>query len=276
MELNMKKKLLCCALLAGVGMANTAAAQSYDDRWYVGAGVGVGFFDSDREVQDDVYGMIGLGKMITPNISIDAELWHSNPDLTKTGITRDFEGLGDFGQDLDVVERNWELMSLSIVGRYHFIDEGRQWQPYIALGIGAQEHHDGSQQYPLSFGFSPSRTGTDVTFLAGAGVTWDLGYPYLRAEAGARFDADDGHNNSNNYVDGYLGFEFIFPIGPEAAPVVVAEPPPPAKTCADLDDDGDGVNNCDDKCPGSTAGAPLGPDGCPVPEPAPEPKPYRG
>jgi hypothetical protein len=26
MELNMKKKLLCCALLAGIGMAQTAAA----------------------------------------------------------------------------------------------------------------------------------------------------------------------------------------------------------------------------------------------------------
>jgi OOP family OmpA-OmpF porin len=72
MELNMKKKLLCCALLAGVGMANTAAAQSYDDRWYVGAGVGVGFFDQDRDVQDDIYGVIALGKMITPNISIEA------------------------------------------------------------------------------------------------------------------------------------------------------------------------------------------------------------
>jgi OOP family OmpA-OmpF porin len=276
MELNMKKKLLCCALLAGVGMANTAAAQSYDDRWYVGAGVGVGFFDQDRDVQDDIYGVIALGKMITPNISIDAELWHSNPDLTQSGVTRGFEGLGDFGDGLDVTERNWELMSLSIVGRYHFIQEGRQWQPYVALGIGAQEHHDGSGM--TSMGFNQSRTGTDVLFLGGVGATWDLGYPYLRAEAGVRVDTDDGHDNTNNYVDGYLGFEFIFPIGPEAAPVAPPEPPPPAKTCADLDDDGDGVNNCDDKCPGSAAGAALGPDGCPVPppEPAPEPKPYRG
>ena len=51
----------------------------------------------------------------------------------------------------------------------------------------------------------------------------------------------------------------------------------PAKTCADLDDDGDGVNNCDDKCPGSAAGEAVGADGCPVPpEPVMEPKPYRG
>ena len=81
----MKNKLLCCALLAGIGMAQSAAAQSYDDRWYIGGGVGVGFFDKDRDAADHVYGMIGLGKMITPHISIDAELWHSNPDV-RSGV----------------------------------------------------------------------------------------------------------------------------------------------------------------------------------------------
>ena len=29
--------------------------------------------------------------------------------------------------------------------------------------------------------------------------------------------------------------------------------------------DGDGVNDCDDKCPNSQAGQTIGPDGCPVP-----------
>jgi OOP family OmpA-OmpF porin len=65
------------------------------------------------------------------------------------------------------------------------------------------------------------------------------------------------------------------------APVVAPPPPPPpAKTCADLDDDGDGVNNCDDACPGSAAGETVGANGCAVPAPAPEPemapKPFRG
>jgi outer membrane autotransporter protein len=57
---------------------------------------------------------------------------------------------------------------------------------------------------------------------------------------------------------------------PEPAPVVET-------TCSDLDDDSDGINNCDDKCPGSTAGEPVGADGCavPAPEPEPEPKPFR-
>jgi OOP family OmpA-OmpF porin len=266
MELNMKKKLLCCALLAGMSMAQSAAAQSYDDRFYITAGAGVGFFDNDREVNDDVYGTVGFGKFITPNISLDAELWHSNPDIHPI--------IGEPGE-----ERNWELMSLMVTGRYHFIAEGRSWNPYIAAGLGGQEHHDGTRTQPIAFGYNKSRVGTSMVGLLGVGIQKDLGYASLRAEVGARFDMDDEGLSGDNYTDGYLGFTFLFPIGPEAVPVaeVVA---PPQKTCADLDDDADGVNNCDDKCPGSPAGTAVGADGCPVPAPEPEPvpdaKPFRG
>jgi OOP family OmpA-OmpF porin len=263
----MKKKLLCIALLAGAGMCQSAAAQSYDDRWYITAGAGIGFFDGDRNVTDEVYGTVGLGKFVTPNISIDAELWHSNPDLAPI--------IGSSGD-----QRNWELMSLMLIGRYHFIEEGRSWNPYISAGIGAQEHHDGTQRIPLVLGYNSSRTGTDVVASLGLGFQKDLGYASIRGEVGARWDNDDGGFDENgNYVDGYFGFQFLFPIGEEAAPA--PEPAPiPQKTCADLDDDGDGVNNCDDKCPGSQAGQAIGADGCPVPapepEPVPEPKPFRG
>jgi OmpA-OmpF porin, OOP family len=256
MELNMKKKLLCCALLAGMSMAQSAMAQSYDDRFYVTAGGGVGFFDSDRDVADNVYGTLGFGKFISPNISIDAELWHDNPDLNKSGVS-------GTGLDTEITERNWELMSLSIVGRYHFISEGRSWNPYVSLGIGAQEHHDGTQTQPMALGFNKSRNGTDVVTSLGLGFQKDMGYASLRGEVGVRVDMDDEGVSDDYYTDGYAGFSFLFPIGELA--VAAPPPPPPAKTCADLDDDGDGVNNCNDKCPGSQAGQAIGPDGCPVP-----------
>jgi OOP family OmpA-OmpF porin len=272
MELNMKKKLLCCALLAGMSMAQSVMAQDYDDRFYVTAGAGVGFFDEDRDAADDLYGMIGFGRFITPNISIDAELWHSNPDLNTPGVAGS-------GLNATVVERNWELTTLSVVGRYHFISEGRSWNPYLALGVGASEHHDGTRTQPQALGFNKSRVGTNLGIMLGAGIQKDLGYASLRAEIGAKFDQDDEGVSNDYYTDGYAGFSFLFPIGAEAAPapepVVV-----PQKTCADLDDDGDGVNNCNDKCPGSAAGEAIGADGCPVPapepEPVPEPKPFRG
>jgi OOP family OmpA-OmpF porin len=253
----MKKKLLCCALLAGMSLAQSAMAQSYDDRFYITAGAGVAFFDQDRNAADEVYGTLGFGKFVTPNISVDAELWHTNADLNTPGVAGS-------GFDSIVVERDWELMSLAITGRYHFIDEGRSWNPYVALGVGAQEHHDGTQTQPQALGFNKSRVGTNLLLLAGVGIQKDLGYASMRAEVGARFDMDDEGASNDYYVDGYAGVSFLFPIGPESAPaaepVVVAQ-----KTCADLDDDGDGVNNCDDKCPGSQAGQAIGPDGCPVP-----------
>ena len=260
----MKKKLLCCALLAGMSMAQSVMAQDYDDRFYVTVGAGAAFFDGDRNASEDLYGMIGFGRFITPNISIDAELWHTNPEL-----------------DGYAVERNWELTTLSIVGRYHFIDEGRSWNPYLALGVGASEHHDGTQTQPLALGYNKSRVGTNLGVLVGVGIQKDLGYASMRAEIGAKFDQDDEGVSGNAYTDGYAGLSFLFPIGAEATaapapePVVVVQ-----KTCADLDDDSDGVNNCNDKCPGSVAGEAIGADGCPLPvaapEPMPEPKPFRG
>ena len=40
----------------------------------------------------------------------------------------------------------------------------------------------------------------------------------------------------------------------------------PAQVCGgNADSDGDGVRDCDDRCPGSQAGQAIGPDGCPVP-----------
>jgi hypothetical protein len=79
----------------------------------------------------------------------------------------------------------------------------------------------------------------------------------------------------NNFFGGQLGVRYTFG-GP--APVAPPPPPaPPAKTCADLDGDRDGINNCDDTCPGSAAGEAVGANGCPVPpEPVMEPKPFRG
>ena len=49
----------------------------------------------------------------------------------------------------------------------------------------------------------------------------------------------------------------------------------PAQVCGGhADSDGDGVNECEDRCPNTVRGERVGPDGCP--EPVLVPKPYRG
>lgn len=277
----MKRNLIGLALVAGMAMTNSAMAQDYDDRWYLTAGAGYGFFDGDRNVDDEFYGTFGVGKFVTPNLALDLELWHSNPELDT-----------DFTE-----ERNWELMSLSLVGRYYF-GEADTWRPYLAAGLGAQEHHDGTQRQPLALGFNESRNGTNLLGIVGVGMQGALGSGSLRAEIGARFDMDDGsdddfgddfedvfdndNDDSDSYLDGYAGLTYVLPLGSRAEPVAVVVEQAPQKTCADLDDDSDGVNNCNDKCPASVAGESIGADGCAVvvPQPEPEPvmeaKPFRG
>ena len=49
----------------------------------------------------------------------------------------------------------------------------------------------------------------------------------------------------------------------------------PAQTCGgNIDSDGDGVMECDDRCPGTLRGEAVDPEGCPLP--VMEPKPFRG
>lgn len=49
----------------------------------------------------------------------------------------------------------------------------------------------------------------------------------------------------------------------------------PAQVCGgDADSDGDGVTNCNDRCPDTLRGEAVDPEGCPLP--VLEPKPFRG
>src|SRR3546814_4877963 len=63
----MNKKLLCAALLAGIGCVQAANAQEFDDRWYVTGSVGYNFQDSERMTDDAPFGTIGVGKFLSPN-----------------------------------------------------------------------------------------------------------------------------------------------------------------------------------------------------------------
>jgi len=50
----------------------------------------------------------------------------------------------------------------------------------------------------------------------------------------------------------------------------------PAQVCGgDADSDGDGVNDCNDRCPGTIRGEAVDQVGCPLPIPE-QPKPFRG
>jgi OOP family OmpA-OmpF porin len=249
MEQVMKKNLLCCALFGAMAVAHSASAQDFDDRWYVTGGLGANLQDKDRGTEDVAFYTLGFGKFITPNWSLDLELNHQNPG---------FESNDDL---------NFSQYGASVDARYHFIKEGRNWAPYVRMGLGAQKAEEEFDAFP-----SPSSPGQreDTFAVANLGVGLQGNYDRvsLRGEIASRIAFDDSSivaPNENNFSDFLATVTLLVKLGDLAAPVVPDEPEPVQQTCADLDDDGDGVNNCDDKCPNSEAGQAIGPDGCPVP-----------
>lgn len=256
----MNKKLLCAALLGGLGVAQAVSAQEFDDRWYLTGSMGMNFQDPDRLTENAIFGAIGVGKFLTPNWSIDAELNHQNPHTERNN------------------DLNWSQYGISFDVRRHFITEGRSWNPYVVMGLGYQRSEE--EYAPQDVGStSPDapfeREDGHLAGKIGAGVQSTLGRAGFRAEVAYRIDADNDSVGAllsdPNFDDGEDWFGdviasigVVIPLGPEpVAPVAPA--PAPTQTCADMDSDGDGVNDCDDKCPGSQAGQTIGPDGCPVP-----------
>jgi len=244
----MNKKLLCAALLGGLSIAQVAAAQEFDDRWYLTGSAGFNVQDNDRNTRDTPFVGLGVGKFLNQNWSIDGELNYQNPN-------------NDDNQDL-----NWSQYGASLDGRYFFTSEGRDWAPYILMGLGWQRSEEEFDAFP-----NPDSPGVrkDDTWTAKGGLGVQSGLygkrVGLRAEIAYRADFDDksvAAPDESWFGDILASVGVIIPLGP---PVVAAPPAPAAPSCADMDDDGDGVNNCDDKCPGSQAGQTIGPDGCPVP-----------
>ena len=243
----MKKNILCCALLAAAAMAQSATAQDFDDRWYLSGGVGMNFQDSDRETSDVAFGTLGFGKFVTPNWSIDGELNYQNPEFDSSELL-----FSQYGATIDA--------------RYHFIKEGRNWWPYIRAGVGAQRVEEEFNAFP-----SPNSPGqredTNLTAQLGFGLQADYDRYAVRGEIATRYAFDDTSvvsPSNNSFGDLLASVTLLVKLG-DLATVVTPDTAEPQKTCADLDDDRDGVNNCDDKCPDSVAGQAIGPDGCPVP-----------
>ena len=253
----MNKKLLCAALVCGLGLAQAAQAQEFDDRWYVAGSAGVNFQDNDRRTEDAVFGTLGLGKFISPRFSVDVELNYQNPDKTINPHLW------------------WSQYGISLDGRYHFRSVDSKWWPYLRGGLGYQRHEEEYDAYPNPV--SPGqREGGNLAANLGVGLQFDMGRTDVRAEVGTRVDFDDeqvagprtgltANDREDYFTDILASVGLTVALGPEPVAPVAPAPTPVAPNCADLDDDGDGVNNCNDRCPGSTAGQAVGPDGCPVP-----------
>ncbi|MET3929326.1 OmpA family protein [Lysobacter soli] len=244
----MKIRLLSTALLAGLAFAQVAGAQEFDDRWYLTGSAGMNIQDNDRGTRNAPFGALGVGKFLNQNWSLDGELNYQNPN-------------NDANQDL-----NWSQYGVSLDLRRHFTAEGRNWAPYLLMGLGYQRSEEEFDAFP-NVNSPGQREEGNLAAKVGVGIQSALAgkRAAIRTELAYRADFDDGSiaaPSEDWFGDVLASVGVVIPLG---APVVAAPPAPAAPSCADLDDDGDGVNNCDDKCPDSQAGQTIGPDGCPVP-----------
>jgi outer membrane lipase/esterase len=150
--------------------------------------------------------------------------------------------------------------SLRPFGRVAYNVENEDEQVFVRAGLVTMNGHF------VMPGYQPS----DNWWTAELGVGFEITDNINGVVSYSGLFADDlrDHNQLN------LGVQWDFG-GRDAVVEPVATEPTP--DCSALDDDADGVNNCNDACPGSAAGQALGPDGCPavVEEPAMEPKPFR-
>ncbi|WP_133000772.1 OmpA family protein [Luteimonas arsenica] len=243
----MKIRVLSTALLAGLAFSQVASAQEFDDRWYLTGSAGMNMQDGERDTRNAPFLGLGIGKFISPEWSADAELNYQNPQK-------------DANRDL-----NWSQYGISLDFRRHFLNEGRSWNPYLLMGVGYQRSEEEYSAFP-SPNSPAQREEGNFAAKVGVGAQGDVGRVKVRTELAYRADFDDGsvaNSEEDWFGDVLASVGVVIPLGPE--PTAPVAPAPVAPSCADMDSDGDGVNDCDDKCPGSQAGQTIGPDGCPVP-----------
>lgn len=249
----MNRKHLC-ALIALSLSAGAVSAQDYDSRWYVAPSFGISHNDNERYVDSDdtEIASIGFGRFVAENTSLDLSVDHTSRNL---GSQYHYFG------DLD-------SFALTASLRHYFTDWS--WRPFLKVGLGLSEAAITTQ----SLGYGSDRNVNPV-FDAGFGLGHDFSDNIaVRTELTYRYDMDDQSiPGVDHFGDWLVTVGGTFKFGEMAAPAATqaadpaAEPaaavePVAVADCSTLDDDNDGVNNCDDQCPTSAAGEAVGADGC--------------
>ena len=229
-----KKQLLALAALTSVGFLTVAQADDVvDKRWYVapfGSFVQPG---GDRNADSGWGGGMGFGKIINEHFNVE---------------------LKGFYQGLDREKRSgsWDMTGGTADVQY-FLSRGT-FSPYTVIGLGAMNTS------------TNGNSGMGFIGEVGAGLTYEVCDNLLvRSDVRYRYNNNVGANlqpGTNEFHDMVVNLGFVIPFGPKPKPVVAQAAPAPAPTpvvaavadCSTLDDDHDGINNCDDLCPNTLPG----------------------
>lgn len=219
-------------------MAATVRAEDVpDDRWYV-APFGT-FINSggDRDAKDDWGGGLGVGKMLDEHFNVELK-----------GFYQRFSG---------ETGGSWDMTGGTADVQYYINRD--TFSPYTVFGLGAMNTSHGGD------------SGTGFIGEAGAGFTYEL-MDNLLIRSDVRYRYNNNFNahlqsGTDEFHDMVVNLGFVIPFGAKPTQTVAqAEPEPIAAPvvadCSTLDDDNDGVNNCDDKCPNSLSDIQVSKYGC--------------
>jgi len=235
-----KKVLALLTMLAPVFTATAQADELLDKRWYAAPFAGFLHPGGDRGADDGYITGLGIGKIIDEHFNVELKGFYS-----KLGSMNSNRG-------------DWEMSGGIAEAQYFFSRD--QFAPYTVFGLGGMH--------------TAFNNATTASFLgeAGAGFTYEVHENLLvRSDLRYRYN----HNfeqyfgrNTDQFSDFIVNVGFVVPFGPKPVAEAAFEMPAPvaaaAPDCSTLDDDNDGVNNCNDQCPHSLAGSKVDFQGCPV------------
>ncbi len=213
-----------------------------DDRFYLAP---FGLFmqpGGDRKAFAGWGGGLGIGKIINQYLNIELRgFWL------------------DYGNNRPNIGGHTDLTGGTVDLQYHFMRSAdNPFSPYAVLALGGINY-----SYRTDFGTGGQ--GASFLWQLGLGATYELADNFLlRGDVRYQGQATNCNGctwNADVLNDLVVNAGFVIPLGDKPQPIAAAAPAP-VDDCSTRDSDGDGVNDCDDKCPGTMKGAKVDEYGC--------------
>ena len=256
----MKKINVLLTAVACSAMSLAHAAETTDDRFYLAP---FGSFlngGGDRNAKDGWGGGLGIGKAVNSYLNIEVEGFYqglshkSRPQLGDGTVLGSGGGGPIEGGPVFGAQSRYDLTGGTVDAL--LFPYRSTFSPYAVIGVGGMN---------TSF---EGRSNAAFIGEAGAGFTYELlDNLLIRSDVRYRYVNDhDSLPKVNQFHDMVVNLGFVVPIGakPQGEQVAALEPRVANLECANSDSDHDGVNDCDDKCPGTLAGSKVDAMGCPV------------
>jgi OOP family OmpA-OmpF porin len=223
-------------ILLSLALASTAALaeNNFDDRFYVTPSFGLVKPDSDKNLDSDFFLSLGLGRFVTPHISLDIEADHYHFAAASGSPEVKYTGYG-------------------LMGRYHF-NENHGWRPFVGFGAGTLKHK------------SLSAKGHNMMYNLAGGLTKSLtDNVKLKTELRYRLDTDDAtFYPRDNFGDWMFSLGLNVALGEAPAAAAAAAGAAAMHPAPQTDSDHDGVNDANDKCPNTPQGDKVDANGCSI------------